>query len=79
VNQLVPYPLKNMILGAVRPGRLRWVGPCLPKLPFGWQDLWREMRPRKVRWGWMLLLAIVLLILVGEIGPSAGLTVALIR
>ena len=70
--QLVAYPLKNMILGAVRPGRLRWVGPCLPKLPLGWQDLWRGMRPRKIRWGWVLLLAVAIVLAMGEFGPAAS-------
>jgi hypothetical protein len=75
--QLIAYPLKNVILGAVRPGRLRWVGPWLPKLPLGWQDLWCEMRPRRFRWGLALVLAIALFLLMGECGPSASLTVAL--
>ena len=65
------------ILNIVRPGRLRWVGPWLPKLPLGCQDLWRELRPRKFRWGLALLLAIVLFLLMGECGPSASLIAAL--
>jgi hypothetical protein len=75
--RLVAYPLKNMILGAVRPGRLRWVGPWLPKLPRGWQDLWAEMRPRKFRWGVAFILAIVLFVLMGECSPTASLIAAL--
>jgi hypothetical protein len=70
--QLVSYPLKNAILGAVRPGRLRWVEPWLPRLPLGWQDLWREMRPRKIRWGWVLVLAIAMVLAMGECGPAAS-------
>jgi hypothetical protein len=77
--QLVAYPLMNMILGTVRPGRLRWVGPWLPKLPLGWHDLWRELRPRKFRWGWVLLLAVVLFLLLGECGPSAATIIAMVR
>jgi hypothetical protein len=76
--QLVAYPLKNMILGAVRPERLRWVGPWLPKLPLG-RQLWRELQPRKFRWGWALLLAIVLLLLMGELSPSASAIALLLR
>jgi hypothetical protein len=75
--QQVSYPLKNAILGAVRPGRLRWVGPCLPKLPLGLRDLWCEMRPRKFRWGLALILAIVIFLLMGECGPTASLIAAL--
>jgi hypothetical protein len=71
------YPLKYAILGAVRPGRLRWVGPCLPKMPLGWQDLWREMRPRKFHWGWALLLAIAIVLVMGECGPAASTIAAL--
>ena len=74
--QLVAYPIKNVMLGAVRPGRLRWVGLWLPKLSLGWQDLWREMRPRKFRWGLALLLAIVLFLLLGECGPAVSLIAA---
>jgi hypothetical protein len=77
VIQQVTYPLKSIILGAVRPGRLRWVGPWLPKLSLGWQDLWREMRPRKFRWGLALFLAIVLFLLLGECAPAASLIAAL--
>lgn len=77
--QLVAYPLKNVILGAVRSGRLRWVGPRLPRLPLGWQDLWRELRPRRIRWGWVLLLAVVLFLLLGECGPPAATIIAMVR
>jgi hypothetical protein len=77
--QLIAYPLKNIVLSAVRPERLRWIGPWLPNLPLGWQDLWREMRPRKFRWGLAVILAIVLFLLLGECGPSAGTTIALVR
>jgi hypothetical protein len=79
VIEQVTYPLKNMILGAVRPGRLRWVGAWLPKLSLEWQDLWREMRPRRIRWGWVLLLAVVLFLLMGECGPSTATTIAMVR
>jgi hypothetical protein len=60
------------IFGIVRPGRLRWVGPWLPRLPLDWQDLWRQMRPRKIRWGWVLLLAIAIVLVIGEFGPAAS-------
>ena len=79
MNELVAYPLKNMILAAVRPGRLRWVGPWLPKLPLDWQGLWREMRPRRIRWGWALLLVVLFVLLMGEFGPSAGTIIAMVR
>jgi hypothetical protein len=75
MTQQVAYPLTNMILGAVRPGRLRWAGPWLPKLPLGWQDLWRTTRPGRIRWGWVLLLAVGLLLLMGECGPAAATTI----
>jgi hypothetical protein len=60
------------IFGIVRPDRLRWVGPSLPRLPFGWQDLWHELRPRKIRWLWVLLLAIAIVLVIGEFGPAAS-------
>jgi hypothetical protein len=74
--KLVSYPLKVVVLGTVRPGRLRWVGPWLPRLTFGWWDLWREMRPRKIRWGVALFLALILVLLMGEWGPAASAIVA---
>ncbi len=58
--------------GIGRIGQLRWVGPWLHRLPLGWHDLWREMRPRKIRWGWALLLAIVLVLAMGEWGPGVS-------
>ena len=72
MNQSNTYPLKSIILGAVRPGRLRWVGPWLPRLAPGWQDSWRAMRPRRIRWVWALLLAIAIVLVLGELGPAAS-------
>ena len=76
--QLITYPLKNVILGAVRPGRLRWIWPRLPRMDWDWRGLWRELRPRKFRWGWALLLAIAFVLILGECGPAAG-AVAFLR
>jgi hypothetical protein len=70
--QWVSYPLKKVILGTVRPGRLRWFTPWLPWMNFDWQELKREMQPLKIRWGWALLLAIVLILAMGEWGPAAS-------
>jgi hypothetical protein len=71
------YPLNHAILGVAGLGRLRWVRPCLPRLPLGWRDLWCEMRPRKFRWGLALILAVFIVLLMGEFGPSASLLAAL--
>jgi len=71
--EALTYPLKSFVRGILEPGQLRWLGPWLPRLPLRWQELWREMRPRKVhRWGWMLLLAIVIVLVIGELGPVAS-------
>ena len=70
------YPHIYVILGTVRPGRLRWIGPCLPGLSIGWRDLWHEMRPRKFRWGLAVILGIVLFLLMGEYSPAASLLAA---
>jgi hypothetical protein len=40
--RLVSYPLKNIILGAVRPGRVRWLGPWLPRMTLVLQ---RKVKP----------------------------------
>jgi hypothetical protein len=72
--EALTYPLKSFVRGIIEPGQLRWPGPWLPRLPLGWQqELWREMRPRRVhRWGWVLLLAIAIVLAIGELGPSAS-------
>jgi hypothetical protein len=64
--------INSIMLGAVTPGGLPWVGPKVPKLPLGWRNRWRAMRPRKFRWGPALILAIFLFLLMGECGPSAS-------
>ena len=61
----IPYPLRNFVSGIVRPGRLR-------RMTYGWQDLKHEMQPFKIRWGWVLLLAIVLVLAMGEFGPAVS-------
>jgi hypothetical protein len=30
------------------------------------------MRPRKIRWGWVLLLVIILFLVMGECGPAVS-------
>jgi hypothetical protein len=71
------YPLRDIVLGVVKPGRLHWLGPWLPRVTFGWQDLKRGRRPLKIRWGWMLLLAIAIVLAMGEYGPAASAIAAL--
>jgi hypothetical protein len=66
------YPLKNMVLGIVGPGRLRWIGPGLPITGLDWRTIWREGRPRKFRWGWALLLSVGIVLTLGELGPAAS-------
>ena len=56
----------------VWPRRLRWVRPWPPRMTFDWQELRHVMRSFKIRWGWALLLAIVLVPAVGEWGPAAS-------
>ena len=72
------YPLKSLVQGTIEPGQLRWLGPWLPRPAMGWQELWREMRPRRIRrWGRVLLLAIAIVLAMGELGPSASAVLAL--
>jgi len=63
--------------GIVRPRRLRWLGPGLPRMVFSRQDLQRERRPFKIRWGWALLLAMALVLAMGEWGPAVSAMAAL--
>jgi hypothetical protein len=46
-------------------------------MTFGWQELKREMQPLKIRWGWALLLAIALVLAMGELGPAVSAIVPL--
>lgn len=70
--EAVSYQLKNVILGAVGSGWLQQVGPWPSRLPFVRQDLEHEMQPLRIRWGLVLLLAIVLVLVMGEFGPVAS-------
>ena len=76
--RLAAYPLRNSIVGTVRPGRLRRVWPGLPERAIDWWALCGEMRPRKLHWACGLPLAIALVLMWGEFGPAAG-AVALLR
>jgi hypothetical protein len=76
--ETISYPLRNFISGIVRPGRSRRVGSWLPKMTFGWQELKREMQPLRIRWGWALLLAIALVLAMGELGPAVSAIVPLL-
>jgi hypothetical protein len=77
MTQLSSHPLRNAIWAVSRPVRLRWVGLWQPKLSRGWRVLWPEIRPRKIRWGWVLLLVTVLFLAMGEFGPAASAFVTL--
>jgi len=68
----IAYPLRNFVSGIVRPGRLRRIGPWLPKMAWGWQELKRKTHSLKIRWGWALLLAIALVLAMGECGPAVS-------
>lgn len=70
-------PFKNIVLGVGRPGRLRWRGPWLRRMAFGWRDVLHEMPPLKIRWGRVLLLAVTLVLAMGELGPAASVIIAL--
>jgi hypothetical protein len=39
--------------------------------------MWHEVRPRKLRWGWALLLAIAIVLAMGELGPAASAIIVL--
>jgi hypothetical protein len=75
--ETIAYPLRNFVSGIFRPGRLHGVGPWLPRMTFRWQELKREMQPLKIRWGWALLLAIALVLAMGEFGPAVSAIVPL--
>lgn len=70
--QTLSYPLKNAVLGAVSGGRLHWLGLRLSRLILEWQDLKRRTKPLRIRWGLALLLAVVLVLVIGECSPAAS-------
>lgn len=72
MTKMMPYPIVGIVLGMMKPWRLRWPGPWLPETSFGWQDLKRKAGPFKIRWRWVLLLALALLLVMGEFGPAAS-------
>lgn len=72
MTQLVSHSPRSTLWGVPRPGRLRWVGLLLPRLPLGPRALWREPQPCKFRWVLALLLATVLILVMGEFGPAAS-------
>jgi hypothetical protein len=69
---MIPYPIVGIVLRMMKPWQLSWLGPGLPETAFSWQDLKRELGPCKIRWGWVLLLAIAILLVMGEFGPAAS-------
>lgn len=68
---------KNVVLGVGEPRRQRWRGPWFRGTPFGWRDVLPELSPLKIRWRWVLLLAIALVFAMGEFGPAASAIIAL--
>lgn len=71
--QMIRLPLKDTLLTGAR----RWLGPRPPRMPCGGQELKREIRPRKIRWGWVLPLVIFVVLAMGECGPAASAIAAL--
>jgi len=71
------HPLKSALPGVGRPGRLRWPGPWFRGMPFGWREALHDTPTLKMRWGRVLLLAIALVLAMGELGPAASVLIAL--
>jgi hypothetical protein len=75
--KMISWPLQRIALSLSQAGGMRPIGSWLIKMRYGWQGLQQEMRPFQVRWGWALLLAIVLVLAMGELGPAASAVAAL--
>jgi hypothetical protein len=76
----VSYPFGRIILGVAGLGRLRWAGIAIrPRKTEGWQGLKRAMGPIKMRWGLVLILALALLLVWGEMSPAASAIISTIR
>jgi hypothetical protein len=68
---------RNVVPGVGEPGRLRWRGPWFRGTPFGWGGVLPELPPLAIRWRWVLLLAVALVLARGEFGPAASAIIAL--
>ncbi|HSR35103.1 MAG TPA: hypothetical protein VLY63_31425 [Anaerolineae bacterium] len=51
---------------------LHWPWQIVPRMTAGERNLEREFDPFKIRWGRVLLVALALLLLAGELGPAAA-------
>ncbi|MFN2241181.1 MAG: hypothetical protein ACK2U2_02755 [Anaerolineae bacterium] len=72
MTKTIPYPIVGIVLRMIKPWRLSWLDRWLPEASFVQQDLKRESSPFKIRWAWVLLLAITILLVMGEFGPAAS-------
>lgn len=77
MTRAISYLVHQSILGAIRPGRMRWIWPIIPRIGFEWHGWKKDMGPIKIRWGLVLILALVLFLLMGECGPSAASPIAM--
>jgi len=77
VTNAISYSPKNTVLNAIRAGWLCWIGLWMPRTTLEQQDLQSGMRPFRIRWGWVLLLAVILVLMMGEYGPAASAIAAL--
>lgn len=77
VAEAVWYPMQAAILGMLRPGRLRWLGPPLPRMTLGGRHPRPAADPFGFRWGWVVLLAIAIVLAMGECTPAASAAAAI--
>lgn len=72
MTRIIPYPIVGIVLRTMKPWRLSRLGSWLPETTLVCQDLQRESGRLKTRWKWVLLLALALLLVMGEFGPAAS-------
>jgi hypothetical protein len=69
--------MQAAVLSMLRSGRLRWLGPWLPRMTLGGRHVKRTAEPFGFRWGWVLLLSIAIVLAMGECTPAASAAAAI--
>jgi hypothetical protein len=72
MTETTRYPARDVTWGIRRLVGLRPAPMWPARLGPEWQQLRRAMRPIRIRWGWVLFLAIVLVLSMGECGPTVS-------
>lgn len=73
--EVTVFSLMPIVASMAGPGRLHWNGVTLPGASLQPQEIGRAGGCTRVHWGRVLLLALCLLVLWGELSPVASVVV----